>query len=282
MNHVAGWQRVVVAIDSENPNVAIVSHEDNAELRVEVPIHKTKSGMLLYIDIDMFGVKNILPIDLFEQEVAARLTEEQEILLFQVLGASVDITITNTANVVGVDKSMIRELLALGQRHGIIRTSHNSSWRVINSVTKARWLTAVEKRTKGPKKERTHEDIKAEIQADKRRFRLEEKKVEETSEVIHEDKPFVSCITKVVAKPVVKKESGEQSVADMTKALKALVAEKDERERNNRWDEECSGPWEFTNKMNRLKDQIQKQILLENGRAMLASQTKKIAPKKKP
>jgi hypothetical protein len=158
MNSLTDWESIDVDLDYK-PDKVLVSHGENAELRVEIDIVKTRQGGR-YINIrkDVFGVKNILLVEVFEKEVASLLSFEEEVAIWANWGVALNIMISRSANAIGIDKRLMKDIITLGERHGLLIAAHNNTWKVTDKIIKSRWLDKSKSMIKVPKKEETTQE----------------------------------------------------------------------------------------------------------------------------
>lgn len=110
---------------------------------------------------EILKAKDIDIIDQYEYEIAEVLSEEQQTVLYRSWGSALSIMISRTANVVGIDKRLAKEIITQGERHGILYQGNNNTWKIKDSVTKTRWadkVKGIEKESK-PEKDMTTEGI---------------------------------------------------------------------------------------------------------------------------
>jgi hypothetical protein len=141
MSTLLSWEEIYIDMDYAEDKV-LVTHGGDESLRIEIPITKTRTGgRYIIIRNDMFGKANILPIDLFEHEVSNRLSIEQQSILYNSWGMGLNIMISRTANVLGVEKSVAKEIITLGERHGLLYQANNNTWKIKDAkITKERWI----------------------------------------------------------------------------------------------------------------------------------------------
>ena len=155
MNNTTNWEKIIIFLDHKPDKVQVV-HMDNPSLSVEIPIEISATGnKTITINNNIFGVE-IEPIDIFEKEdVPTRLDNRQEALLYRCWGEGSSIMISRTADAIGIEKSIAKELIILAQRHGILCVSYNNTWKIKDSVTiKSRWIDKAIQLQKGSKPEK--------------------------------------------------------------------------------------------------------------------------------
>jgi hypothetical protein len=203
MNNITDWEKIIVFLDHKPDKVQVV-HMDNPSLSVEIPIEVSATGTrTITINNDIFGVE-IAPIDVFEDEdVPTRLNSKQEELLYRCWGEGASIMISRTADAVGIEKRIAKELIVLAQRHGILCLSYNNTWKIKNpGIIRSRWIDKATRLQKGPKREEpTNEElIKKSEERHDARFKKkgeeghdsdsdseDEEQIEETVQVIPEE-----------------------------------------------------------------------------------------------
>jgi hypothetical protein len=129
-----------ISLDIEKMK-ALVMNENNVEMKVQLNIQKTRGGLVLEIPENIFGVLNILPIELFEQYISDKLTLEQEVTLYNNWGRGFNIIISTTAYALGIEKSMVRSIIAEGMKYNILCQGTNNTYKIVDpKIIKDRWV----------------------------------------------------------------------------------------------------------------------------------------------
>lgn len=112
---------------------------------------------------DIFKVEGMSPINIYEREIAELLSSEEELILYNRWGTSLSIMIGTTASLVGISKSLAKDIIIRGDRYGILYQANNYVWKIKDpEIVKSRWLDKAKQLTQGPKieKESITETIK--------------------------------------------------------------------------------------------------------------------------
>ena len=134
------WETIQIDLMYKDDKVLVI-HGNDPSLAIELSINKTRTGgKNVIIPINIFSKEHILPIDMFEREISNRLTLEQEVILYNSWGKALSIVTSSTAILLGIEKSLAKEIIALGGRHDILYQGNNNTWKIKDAnIIKERW-----------------------------------------------------------------------------------------------------------------------------------------------
>lgn len=92
------------------------------------------------INDEMLKIKPREAYDLFEDELIELLKPEQEIQLYKCWGMALSIMLGRTADIVGIDKRLAKQIIMLAEQYGLLYQGNNYSWKIVNKDMKGRWL----------------------------------------------------------------------------------------------------------------------------------------------
>lgn len=106
--------------------------------------------------VDEFGAFSIDVEELFvvddpvtygEQEIANILTEEEQILFYNLMGNAKAMTLTNMASVLKKTNAFVKELFTVAMSRGLVVPGWNSTWKTISINMKQRMIAKAAKLT---------------------------------------------------------------------------------------------------------------------------------------
>lgn len=92
------------------------------------------------INNEMLKIKEKETYDLFEDDLLSILSVEQEIKLYKCWGMALSVMISRTADSIGVDKRLAKQIIVLAEQYGLLYQGNNYSWKITNKDMKGRWL----------------------------------------------------------------------------------------------------------------------------------------------
>ena len=90
---------------------------------------------------EIFKTKDMKSIDKYEYEVAEMLpSEEDQAVFYRMCGTALNIMISRTAGLIGIDKRLAKEIIMQGERRGIFYQANNNTWKLRDGEVRSRWV----------------------------------------------------------------------------------------------------------------------------------------------
>lgn len=141
--------RIELHIDWKTKTLVILHSKGNIQLEID------NSGNT-EITEETLKVMDTKVIDVYEDIIAEILKydEDRITILYNSWGSDSSIIIGSTANVVGIDNKLAKQLIMQGVRHGILYQSSSYVWKIKDDTIQSRWLGKVKDVQKESKPEK--------------------------------------------------------------------------------------------------------------------------------